>query len=212
MGVKPEKVVVITPGIDIEAIASVLPHSEETDLLFAGRLIKDKHVDNLLEVVARLRADHHAIQCTIVGDGPERSALEDQAEELGLGKNIRFTGFLPKVDELYARMKSAKLLVFLSEREGFGMVVVESAACGLPSIVVSAENNAAATLVVDGKTGFVCPPDYGRIAGRISALLKDPEQRLGMSLNAQSWSKQFDWEYITKKIESVYIESAKLVF
>jgi len=122
--------------------------------------------------VARARAEVEGLRGIVLGDGPERGAVLDAIAEHGLGDVVEAPGFVPTevVEETLAR---ALCLVLPSAREGYGLVVVEAAAVGTPSIVVRGEDNAATELVEDGVNGFVAasaePAELARAIVRVHA-------------------------------------------
>jgi glycosyltransferase involved in cell wall biosynthesis len=94
----------------------------------------------------------------VYGDGPERPAVLEAITAAGAGDAITAPGFAP-TEELERTMASALCLLHPSRREGYGLVVVESAAHGVPTIVVDHPDNAAVELVEDGVNGFVAASD-----------------------------------------------------
>ena len=178
-GLAPEKLSVITPWIDVDAIEAVGADDGPSDVLYAGRLIASKGVDQLIRAVARVVESHPALRCRIVGDGPERGALEALADELGVANNVIFSGFLAEHEDLIAAMKSTRIFALPSRREGFGIVVVEAAACGLPVVTIASENNAARNLVKESGCGVVCDDDPTALARALEALLGRPDDVAG---------------------------------
>jgi glycosyltransferase involved in cell wall biosynthesis len=89
-----------------------------------------------------------------LGEGPDRPALEEAIHKCGMDGVVTAPGFL-STDELEARMRRALCLLVTSRREGYGMVVVEAASWGTPSVVVAGEDNAATELIEEGVNGFV---------------------------------------------------------
>jgi len=203
-GLRAERIALVPPGIDWPHLQAVVPAQETVDILYVGRLIKDKRVDLLLEALDLVRQRRPEIRCLIVGDGIERPSLTALAERLKLNDNVRFAGFLPESDDVYRLMKSSRLFAFLSEREGFGIVVIEAAACGLPVVVVDAPNNAAADLVRSGQFGLISPPDKDRVAGHILALLDNEAQRGVMREKGLACSRNYDWARIAQETERAY--------
>jgi glycosyltransferase involved in cell wall biosynthesis len=202
--VKPERIDVIPVGIDLERITMIAPASTATDVLFAGRLISEKRVDLLLNAIAIARTKVPAIRCAIIGDGPERISLEDLTSKLGLDENVTFTGFVDQ-DGLTAFMKSSKVFVLPSEREGFGLVIIEANACKLPVISISHEMSAVRELVQDGVNGFLVSrgsPD--EIADVILKLISDDTLREQLAENGFEMSKKFAWSDISKSIIDTY--------
>ena len=202
--VKPEHIDVIPVGIDLERILMIAPASSRTDVLFAGRLINEKRVDLLLSAIAIARTKIPEIQCAIIGDGPERESLEDLASKLGLSENVTFTGFVDQ-DGLTALMKSSKVLVLPSVREGFGLVIIEANACKLPVVSIRHEMSAVRELVRDGVNGFLVSrmsPD--ELAAVILKLVSDDALRGQLAENGFEMSKKFAWSDISKSIIDTY--------
>lgn len=123
-------------------------------VVFAGRHIPEKRVPALLPALARAREAAPELRAEIYGDGPERPRVLAEIERLGLGEAIEAAGFVEhaRVEEA---LRTALCMVLPSSREGYGLVVVEAAARGTPSVVVAGEDNAATELVDDGENGFV---------------------------------------------------------
>jgi glycosyltransferase involved in cell wall biosynthesis len=130
----------------------------EPFVVFAGRHIPEKRVPAIVPAIARLRERLPEVTAAILGDGPERDAVIGRVSELGLGDVIDVPGFVDTalVHETIAR---AMCLLLPSRREGYGLVVVEAAASGTPSVVVAGEDNAAVELVSEGENGFVAASD-----------------------------------------------------
>ncbi len=141
-------------------------------VVFAGRHIPDKRVPAIVPAIARARAQLPELRAEILGDGPERPAVIRLVSELGLADVISVPGFL--ASEAVERAISRALCMLLpSRREGYGLVVVEAAARGTPSVVVSGPDNAAVELVVDGVNGFIAasaaPEDLASAIVRVHA-------------------------------------------
>jgi glycosyltransferase involved in cell wall biosynthesis len=116
---------------------------------------------------------------------------------------VEFAGFMDGYNELIGTMKSSKVLVLPSEREGFGMVVVEANACGIPIVVVDYPMNAAKNLVHEGENGYISKPDPEDLAQTIIKTLKNRTKMVETSI---AMSKDYDWDRIVDQLEHVYIE------
>ncbi len=191
----------IPNGVDMEKIRSMRPFPVESDFIFVGRLIPEKGVDFLLRALAVLKAEFPGFRAVIVGDGPERGRLENLSRELGLDENVVFTGFLRDYADVIALMKSSKVFAFPSRREGFGMVVLEAMASGLPVVTVNHPMNASRFLVENGKTGFVTPLGEEEFAAALLMVHED-SSRLGRF--ARMASRKYDWSEIVEDLLSVY--------
>jgi len=145
-------------------------------LLFVGRLATVKGVPVLLEAMQGLIADHPGLRLTLVGDGPERAALEVRAQ--GLGDHVDFAGYRSQ-DEVTALLREATALVLPSFAEGLPVVLMEALAARVP--VVTTRIAGVAELVENGVSGMLVPPgDAAALRKALARLLDDPEMRRRM--------------------------------
>jgi len=123
-------------------------------VVFAGRHIPEKQVTAIVPAVALAREAISELRCSILGDGPDRDEVVRQIGEYGLEQAVDAPGFVDRetLDRVLAR---ALCLLLPSRREGYGLIVVEAAARGVPSIVVAGPDNAAVELVEEGVNGIV---------------------------------------------------------
>ena len=153
-------------------------------LLFVGELTHRKGVDTLLRAFAAMKPRANA-WLMIVGDGEERDALLALASELGIAERTRFVGFVQPAT-LPAYMASADVLVVPSRKEGWGVVVTEAMAAGVP-VVASNRVNAAAELLRDSESGFVFPvDDVAALASVLSHAARLPEHRQSIAKQAHA--------------------------
>jgi glycosyltransferase involved in cell wall biosynthesis len=131
-----------------------VPVPADPVVVFAGRHIPEKRVPALVPAVARAREAIPELRCEIFGDGPDRGVVLRQIAEKGLAGIVEAPGFVAR-DRVEQSLASALCLVLPSRREGYGLVVVEAAARGVPSIVVAGADNAATELVENGVNGLV---------------------------------------------------------
>jgi glycosyltransferase involved in cell wall biosynthesis len=130
------------------------PLPAEPIVVFAGRHIPDKRVPALVDGFARALRDAPELRCEIYGDGPERAAVAERVRARNLEERVELPGFV-EPERVDAALRRALCMVLPSRREGYGMVVVEAAARGTPSVVVAGPDNAAVELVDEGRNGFV---------------------------------------------------------
>lgn len=180
---------VIPAGIDLGRIGKIKKNKEKFDIIYAGRLIKDKNVGLLLKAIKDLN-----LKVAIIGDGPEKNKLIDLADELGLS-NISFKGFLEEDKDVYSYMKSSKVLILPSIREGFGIVVLEALACGCKVITVNHKKNNAMRLVDDD---FICDADVESLRNKIKFSLKNPYHS---KINLED----YDLKIAAENIEKYYL-------
>ncbi|WP_305066736.1 glycosyltransferase family 4 protein [Methanoculleus sp.] len=192
---------VVPNGIDTERIAAVAPAAEEWDVVFTGRLIRDKNVDVLLRALATVREEVPDLRTLIVGDGPERPALERLARDLGLDGAVTFTGFLPDYDSVIAAMKASRVFVLPSTREGFGIAALEAMACGLPVVTTDHPGNAAGDLVVEGVNGYRCSLTPEALSDKIHRVLEqDPCPKEACT----EFARHYDWKEVAEQLERLY--------
>lgn len=130
------------------------PEPAEPIVVFAGRHIPEKQVPAIVPAVALARRTIPNLRAVIFGDGPERAEVERQVATHGLNDVIDIPGFVDDAT-VAGTLGRALCLVLPSRREGYGLVVVEAAARGVPSVVAPSPDNAAVELVADGENGVV---------------------------------------------------------
>jgi phosphatidylinositol alpha 1,6-mannosyltransferase len=166
---------------------------------YVSRLVWEKAPDMFAEVIRRLEAEgipHHSL---IVGDGPARADLEEQLP------NTVFTGYLEGT-ELATAYASADVFLFPSDTETFGNVTLEAMASGLPAVCARAVGSR--DLVVDGETGYLCPPDdVDAFTQAVRHLITNHDARSDMSRAAIKRANEFRWEAILSKMDGLYEEA-----
>ena len=208
IGVSPHRIRVVEPGVDWAAAQATPATTDGADVLYVGRLIRSKRVDLLVDAVAHLHRTGARVTAAIVGDGPERERLERYTRRLGLEASVRFGGWRESAAQVLGAMKSARVLALPSSREGFGLVALEAAACGVPVITVDHPGNAAAGLVRVGGFGEVVDAAPPSLAIGIRDLLADPERCAALGTAGRAWSAQFDWNRTAARYEREYAEVA----
>jgi glycosyltransferase involved in cell wall biosynthesis len=149
------------------------------ELLFVGRLDRQKGAEVALAALARLTGPAAALCLRIVGTGPEEPALRRLAGELGLADRVRWDGQLPQA-ELAGRYRRAAVLVVPGRDEGLGLVAVEGQLSGAP--VVAAASGGLLDVVADGRTGRTFPPgDPDALARTVEAVLADRDATARMA-------------------------------
>ena len=190
-------VTVAPNGIDFGAIDAALPHREGADIVTVGRLLAHKRVDLLIDAVAELRARGCELTVDVVGIGPELEALRAHAQRRGLAELVRFRQDVAGQSDLYALMKSARVAVFPSEREGFGIAVLEALACGVPVVVTSAPDNLARFLVSRSPEGTVCASSAAALADAVESVLQRPPHARPQPAE---WLHEYDWEVVCDSV------------
>lgn len=156
--------------------AQPAPGAREPLLVFAGRHIAEKRTPSIPAIVAEARKSVPELRAQVFGDGPERPLLLSEIDRLGLRDVVEAPGFVDReiVDEALRR---ATCLLLPSSREGYGLVVIEAASAGTPSVVVEGEDNAAVELVTPGVNGWIATsPDPADVAAAIVAVHEQGEE------------------------------------
>lgn len=200
-GVPAERIFPAHHAVDNAAYDRVVPAAEQQALraqlnlqpdhqvvLFVGRLVPVKGLDDLLRAFAQLDAPNAVL--VLVGHGPLETHLAELAAELGISDRVRFAGYVP-TSQTTAYYAIASVLALpsvttASERETWGLVVNEAFNQGLPVVASDAVGAAAGGLVLDGHTGFVVPErDITTLRDRLQAVLRDPDLRQRLSHGAR---------------------------
>jgi len=187
LGVRPERIVLIYPGVDIARFRPGLPYDDlatgiglvkgERLILSVGRLSRRKGFDQVIQAMPRLVEQGIAARYVVIGIGEDREYLRQLAVKHGVSERVHFLGHVAPED--LPRWYNAADVVAMPNREidgdteGFGMVFLEAAACGKPALAGLAGGTGAA--VVDGVTGLrVDGASTSAVAEAISRLLWDP--------------------------------------
>jgi len=182
--------------------------SEDVVAIWAGRMVAsgpNKRLLFWLDVAARLAERLASIRFVLIGDGPQRGELEAKAEALGIEDRVVFTGPLPN-EELPTAFAAADIYMHTSRHEGFGKVIVEAQAAGLPVVAVNAHGPS--SIVVDGVTGFILEADLGRMADAVLGLCRSEAMRKQMGEAAREHVRQnYRYEWMVDAIVSAWEET-----
>lgn len=169
---------------------------DELVVAFVSRLVREKQIGTVAATLNMLASRGTPHRGLIVGDGPERAALERQLP------NSVFTGFL-EGEELAQAYASSDVFVFPSETETFGNVTLEAMASGLPCVCADATGSR--SLVEDGVTGYLAKPANALdFAERIALLARDPDLRRKMGEAARTRSLAFSWDEAMARLLGYY--------
>jgi len=177
----PDRTVVIRNGVEPDRFP-VRVHAavERPRLVSLGRFKAPKDFGTLLEALAQLR--DVPFVAVLVGDGPEREALEAAAQRLGLGDVVEFAG---ERDDVPSLLAAADCFVLSSTSEGMPISVLEAMAAGLP--VVASDVGGVHELVREGETGFLVPErEATALARAIRPLLGDHGERARLGANGRT--------------------------
>ena len=176
-------------------ITSSIPiQKKEKEIIYVGRLSHEKNIDKLIGVWKQLEEIYPEWKLTIVGDGPEKTALEDKARNEEL-KHVEFTGWIVP----YERMDRVSILCLLSKFEGFPSVIMEAAQLGVVPICTDSFN-AVRDMIADGKTGFIIPYlDLNEFESKLRYLMDNENKRIEMASLGCELVKRYNIENVGKK-------------
>lgn len=198
-GVPDGKLRIVPELIDLDAwrerlAASVAPVCGPPVILCVAHLYPRKDVATLLRAAAELRSE---AQVQIVGTGPEQDNLQRLARQLNLGERVRFLGHVP-LAQLTQAYCGASLFCLPSRQEGFGIVLLEAMAAGLP--IVAARAAAIPEVVADGEGALLFPPgDAHALAAALDRLLADADARRHMGAFGQRHVQRFAAARVTEQ-------------
>jgi glycogen synthase len=203
-GVDENRIHVIPPGVNSSLFEG--PFEDpfagigRPRVLFAGRLAPQKGVSTLVAAAGLLK--HPSAQVLLVGDGPERKALEKEAKRIRVGDRFHFVGFVAH-ERLPAAMAHADLLVLPSIYEELGTVLLEAMQAALP--IVASNIGGIPDVIEDGVNGLlVSPGEPEALARAIDRLLADRDLARRLSEGAQERAKDYDWEVLAERVLRVY--------
>lgn len=205
-GVPAEKIKTIANGIDVKAFerAEPLPlfNAEGSAVVgMVARLDLQKGFEYLLQAARELCKTFHGLKIVIVGEGPDREAIEEMIEQYGLQSNVVLAGQQSNMPAVYAAMD---IFVLPSLNEGLPMTVLEAMAASKP--VIATRVGAIPSLIKDGENGLlVAPKDSEGLRNTIASLLDDPERRRRMGDQAHAWvSRNYTSETMALKYREMY--------
>jgi glycosyltransferase involved in cell wall biosynthesis len=200
----------VAKGVDAEMFTSEGPNlraqlglSDRRVVLSVGRFVPIKNTALLIEALARIRRADATAHLLLVGEGPDRRALERQAAGLGLAGAVTFAGYVPQ-DQLAPYYRSADVFALASEFDNSPNVVLEAMACGLP--IVATDVGGVAGFVVAERGGSLVPRgDAAAMADSVARWLADPERRrAATAVNRQIVIERYSWRASAERLLAVY--------
>jgi glycosyltransferase involved in cell wall biosynthesis len=193
-GVPPSRIRVIHPGVDSRRFTPGPRGSRSTapSFLYVGRLKRYKGIGLAIEALALARRNRPDLRLEIAGTGDYRLDLERLVSRLGLERAITFHGFVSEERKIDL-MRWAWANVFASPKEGWGITVIEAAACGTPSL--ASDSPGLRDSVRHGETGFLVPHgDVRGLAGRMLELADSPVLVSRLGERARRFAEELTWE------------------
>jgi glycosyltransferase involved in cell wall biosynthesis len=207
-GIPAEKIRIIPNGIDVQAFerAEALPElrsSEEKVIGVVARLDLKKGFAYLLAAVRELKNFSHRFKVVIVGEGPDRKAIEQMIERYGLQETVLLAGQQSNMPGAYAAID---IFVLPSLNEGLPMTVLEAMAAS--RLVIATRVGAIPSVIEDGKTGLLVDPgDTAGLRDAIARLLSDADLCRRMAVQAHEWvTRHFTADAMARQYRPLYEE------
>jgi len=200
----PDKFVVSSCGVDLEPFLnthsknlSKVAKNETITICWAGRIVPIKNLIMLLKAAELLKKENLQINYQIIGDGELMDSSKEKVKELKL-ENIYFTGYRTDLPRIFSQ---CDIFALTSLNEGFGRVIVEAMACGLP--VISTKVGGVPEIIENGVNGILATPnDHYAFAEAIKTLVKNRDLRQIMSNNNKKKAEIYSINnYINRVIE-----------
>ena len=173
--------------------------------IVVSRLTPQKRVALAIETVAFLASCGHEMPLTVVGDGPERAALERLTERLGITSFVRFAGTVPP-SEVSTYLARADLMIFPAQGEGFGLVAAEALMAGVP-VVACWDGGGVLDVVPPNGAGRLTLPSPDHMGDAILGLLLEPDHRDMARLVGESWRARLAPDHVAEVCEGWYREA-----
>ncbi len=197
-GIPAAHIGVIPNGLDHSRYVPAARPVAAPSLLVFGRIEPYKRIDLVLRAMQQLIVRVRGLRLVVVGSGQELDRLQRLARDLGLVEHVTFTGFVDEATKLHY-IQQAAVTVNTSEKEGWGLTILEAYACGVPA--VASDVPGLRDAVVPGETGLLVPHgDIERLVAVLTRLLTSETERQRLANGARAWSLQFSWDRTTRDL------------
>jgi len=199
---KKSKITVIPNGVDLDFINKISAKRDRWKIIYVGRLNPHKKVEWLIEAFKMLKQDFCEATLEIVGDGPMYPSYLSHAEK----NNVKDVVFKKEVDdeELVRSLKSSRIYVLPSIREGQSITTLEAMVSRTPQIVVEANGNGAADLVTESASGIRVKPKVKELYHGMKKLLEEEEIWKKFSENGYKYASNFTWNNVAQQHKELY--------
>lgn len=204
LGVDADRIHVVYNGVDRAALTSVA-RSADPNIVVLGRLVPHKQVEHALNAVAALRGEIANLTIDIVGDGWWRDNLERHAAQLGISDRVTFHGFVSGREKIDA-LARAWVMALPSLKEGWGIVVLEAAGQGVPTVAYRSAGGTTES-IKSGTTGVLAetPEEF---TAALQKVLTNLDYRAELGAAATDYAQSFSWDQSAKQFMEIVEEYA----
>lgn len=190
------KVTHVPNAINLSSLPQNIDRKYEKQIIFAGRLSKEKGISNLLDIAKKLSLDTHLL---ILGSGPEENTVRDAIKSKS---NIHYLGYQSK-EKTISLIRGSDVLIQPSLIEGVSSTILEAMACKIPIIATKVGGNK--ELLEHDKSGILIEPDnYEKISDEILDLLSNKQKATKLSEEAFKQVQQYDWSHVGNLYLRIY--------
>ena len=170
-------------------------------VIAVGRFAPQKRFDRLLEAYSLLADKYPSWRLDIFGDGEEKTYLEDLIASKGIQDCVHLT---PPTKDIYNEFQCSQFFVLSSDFEGFGLVIVEAMACGIPVVSTDCPYGPS-EIIEDGKTGLLAKMDVQDLADKMEWMITHEEERKAMGARAHQAAARYRKEVVMPEWEKAYL-------
>jgi glycosyltransferase involved in cell wall biosynthesis len=200
----PHRTEIIPMGVDTERFSpGNLAPSRSKKMVYVGRVIRQKGIDNLVSAFARVVDRIPEARLEIIGHGPDREGLAERIDSSGIAESVILTDPIGHSD-LPDRYRSARALALPSLiPEGLGMTALEAAACGVPTVTFGLGGTS--EFVTNDETGLIVGIDDVALAQGIERIMTDDDLADRLGRNARQRAvESYGWDSISGKFDALY--------
>lgn len=175
-------------------------NEKEIRIVFCGRFVRQKNLPLLIDAFTKVLDDNHEVKLFLIGEGKDETKIRERVKSKGIQDNVEFVGFIPDPTVYF---KNGDIFVLSSSWEGFGNVIVEAMACGIPVISTDCPFGPA-EIISNGINGILVPPnDVEKLSEAIIYLLNNPEVRKRISIGGIKRAKNFQAKSIVNQYKKI---------
>ena len=182
--------------IDIKVYRPI-PIEKKYDLVFCGRMVKNKGLFLILEILSILKKTNGSIKLLLIGKGPLTDKILKKIEKNGLTNNVKMIEWVETSYHLARLYNESKIMICASSSEGGPRVIIEAMACSIP--VISTPVGLIKELVDEGRSEFFFDWDPREAAKKIEILLDDAELCKTVGMNGMSCVQEFEYHHMIQK-------------